>query len=103
MKWRWQLADEKRGKHDMFAKCGHLFVRIMYMSPYQEPGHPDYCPEWWEWFIEPDEEDKAYRRALATGRGDTKAEAFGAVVEQLQKIAGAMLEDLQHHENEDAP
>jgi hypothetical protein len=77
MKWTVDSYDHH------VARCGHLYVRV-----------EEY--EWFiEWFIEPDEEDKSYRRALDTGREKTVAAAKVAAASACERIIAAMQASLQ--------
>ena len=84
MKWE---TDTQRVPDDQYlARCGYLYVRI-------EQIDPDTA----EWFVEPDDEDKSYRRALATGSAptvDVAKEAASAACEQLVAAMPASLRDL---------
>lgn len=77
------------------ARCGHLYVRIEQDDAYKTPGHPDYEPPSCEWFVEPDDEDKSYRRALATGREATVDAAKEAATAACESLIASMLASLR--------
>lgn len=82
------------GRDTHIARCGHLYVRIERNPPYKTPDDPAYEAESYAWFVEPDDEDKSYRRALATGLEPTLGEAKKAVVVACVKLVEAMQADL---------
>lgn len=82
MKWTTNTQYVPPNQHR--ARCGHLFVRIVQYDN-------DDC----EWFVEPDDEDKSYRRALANGHAKTVEVAKEAAAAACTQLATAMLESLQ--------
>jgi len=89
MKWETPSADR------YYARCGHLYVRLEPLAAYETPGHPHYAPAQCDWFVEPDDEDKSYRRALATGSAVTVEAAKEAVRAVCAQLAADMLKDLE--------
>jgi hypothetical protein len=82
MKWQ---TNTQRGPDDQhWARCGHLYVRIEQIKPLK-------C----EWFVEPDDEDKSYRRALATGYAPTVDAAKEAASSACEQLVAAMLASLR--------
>lgn len=78
------------------AQVGHLFCNIKGNGGYKHAGHPDYEPETFNWYIAPDDEDKAYRRAIEDGNAESMEAAKCAVDAAIRKIAAdivAALED----------
>ena len=92
MKWETNTNRVAKGYHK--ARCGHLFVRIREESAYQEPGHPLHQPSYYSWFVEPDDEDKSYRRAIYLGEAPTVAAAKHAADEACRAIVAAMISSL---------
>ena len=88
---KWEQVRE--GTHH--ARCGHLHVRVEEGEAFKEPGHPDYEPAQCEWFVEPDEEDKSYRRALATGDAPTVGAAKESAERACHELTVAMIASLQ--------
>jgi hypothetical protein len=76
MKW-------KQGPWDHFGRCGHLYVRIEAHSETE-----------FSWFIEPDNEDKSYRRALVEGNAASLDEAKSQVLKACGKLVRAMQRDM---------
>ena len=89
MKWL-----DGNGRTDYEARCGHLYLRIECHEAYKTPDHPDYAPEEFEWFIEPDDDDKSYRRALRTATSDTLDMAKDSVIAACKVIIAQMQADL---------
>ncbi len=77
MKWITNTRECPPDQHR--ARCGHLYVRI------------DNC----QWYVEPDDEDKSYRRALATGVEVTVEKAKEAAAAACEQIVAAMFADLR--------
>lgn len=67
---------------DLLARCGHLYVRIERADSFT-------------WFVEPDDEDKSYRRALAEGYAPTVDEAKKAAEAACEQLAAAMISSLR--------
>lgn len=82
MKWETNTSRVPDDQH--WARCGHLYVRV-------EQNDPDAA----EWFVEPDDEDKSYRRALATGFAPTVDAAKEAASAACEQLATAMLTSLR--------
>lgn len=93
MKWETNTRRVPPDRHR--ARCGHLYVRINQIDGYKMPGHPDYAPPKCEWFVEPDDEDKSYRRALATGYAPTVDAAKEAASAACEQIVASMLASLR--------
>jgi hypothetical protein len=79
------------------ARCGHLFVRIDALDAEDgyAPGDPGYEPPNYEWFIEPDDEDKSYRRAFASGQSPTLDAAKREAKDACRRIVAAMVASLE--------
>ena len=93
MKWETNTNRVRSDRHH--ARCGHLYVRIEQNEAYKTTDHPDYEPPSCSWFVEPDDEDKSYRRALAHGTTPTLEAAKEAAREACQQIVIAMQTDLR--------
>lgn len=92
---KWETNTDRVPKDQHWARCGHLYVRIEQVDEYKTPGHPDHEPAKFEWFVEPDDEDKSYRRALATGDALTIDAAREAASFACEELAMAMLASLR--------
>ncbi len=89
MKWK------KRGDNHG-ARCGHLFVRIEENEAYGTVGKENYEPASFTWFVEPDQEDKSYRRALAGDESKpTLDEAKKAAESACKQLIAEMKADLE--------
>lgn len=86
MKW-----TENGGRY-LKATVGHLFAYIEEIEAYKTSEHPDYEPASFNWFIAPDDEDKNYRRALASGTAATLKDARLKIEEALRKILAKFIE-----------
>jgi hypothetical protein len=95
---KWETATQQVPADQHNARCGHLYARIEQFEAYQLPGHPDYEPPKCEWFVEPDDEDKSYRRALVTGHASTVDAAKEAVTAAFVKLIAAMQASLQEED-----
>ncbi len=82
------------------TRCGHLYVRIESLEGHEttlagetleRPGDESS----FVWFIEPDDEDKSYRRALVTGHASTLEAAQEAARSACDQLAQAMLASLR--------
>lgn len=96
MKWKHDTNRVRDDEHQ--ARCGHLYVRIEMIDAYKTPDHPNYESARCEWFVEPDDEDKSYRRALDTGHAPTVDEAKKAASAACEAIVAAMLISLRDGE-----
>ena len=88
MKWRVQAPGHEE------ATVGHLFAYVDGNGGYKEPGHPDYEPETFNWFIAPHDEDKNYRDALAQGNAATMDAAKFDVECALHRIRDKLSADM---------
>lgn len=86
-----QWKDE--GGRYTHAQIGHLFAYVEHVEPYSRPGEPDYEPASFEWFVAPDDEDKNYRRALASGKANTFQEAEIAIRLRIKALAEKLVAD----------
>lgn len=87
MKWN-TIQENQR------ARCGPLYVRIEEGGPLYvriEDGDPGLE---YTWFVEPDDEDKSYRRALATGTSPTTGMARDAAAQACLRIIESMIAGL---------
>ncbi len=85
----------KEGGRYFHATIGHLFAYIEKIDAYKKPGHPDYEAEHFEWFIAPDDEDKAERRSVAgsdRSRVATFQEAEQMVIAAIKRLGQALLD-----------
>jgi hypothetical protein len=90
-----QVQWEKRGGY-IRARIGHLFLYIdVSEEDYKTPGHPDYDPAAFDWYIAVDDEDKNYRRALASGREATLDAAKARVEVALREIISVLVRDVE--------
>ena len=80
------------------ARCGHLYVRIEQNDAYKTPGHPHYEPPSCNWFVEQDDEDKSYRRALAEGRARTVQDSISAIRKACKDLVDAVLASLREED-----
>jgi hypothetical protein len=87
---RW---DDDGGRY-IRATVGPLFAYIETRESYGEPGHPDYEPEKFEWFIAPDDEDKNYRRAYASGYASMMSIAKTDIEAALLRIVEEIKKDI---------
>jgi hypothetical protein len=92
---KWEINTQQVPNDQHWARCGHLYVRIKQLDGYKMSGHPDYEPPKCEWFVEPDDEDKSYRRALATGYAPTVDVAKEAASVACEQFVAAMLTSLR--------
>jgi len=84
LKWEQVRDDTHR------ARCGHLYVRVEEPDPSgREPADPEtsQCA----WFVEPDDEDKSYRRALASGHEPTVDAAKTSAAKACRELIVAMI------------
>ncbi len=92
---KWDTNAKRIPEHQHRARCGHLYVRVRELDAREVPGHPEYEPPSCEWFVEPDDQDKSYRRALASGRALTVDEAKRAASAACEDLVAAMLASLR--------
>jgi len=92
---QWVTNTQHVPKDQHWARCGHLYVRIEEIDGYKTPGDPDYEEPSSQWFVEPDDEDKSYRRALATGRELTVDACKKAAEAACEQIIAKMVDHLQ--------
>lgn len=76
---KWETNTQRVPSDQHWGRCGHLYVRV------EDNG--DEC----EWFVEPDDEDKSYRRALATGSAPSVDEAKQATQTACESLIADML------------
>lgn len=80
---KWQTNTQQIPVDEHRARCGPLYVRI------EDNG--DAC----EWFIEPDDKDKSYRRALERGTASTVDAAKSAATAACERIVETMQASLR--------
>jgi len=91
----WETNTRQVPSDEHRARCGHLYLRIESIAGYRAPGDTAYESPTWEWFVEPDDEDKSYRRALATGSASTLDAAKGEAKAACDRLAQVMLASLR--------
>lgn len=93
MIWKFVCDNEKDGlERYETARAGSLFCYIKGNGGFKQPGHADYEPERFNWYIAPDDEDKNYRRAIAEGCADSIIEAKLEIHAALLTETNAILE-----------
>lgn len=85
----------------VYASIGHLFAYIEDNGGHRYPGHPDYEPPTFQWFIAPDREDKNYRRALEDGNAESLEAAKAAIVVAFRRILDKLTADVEELEQPD--
>ncbi len=92
---KWETATRRVPDDQHWSRCGHLYVRIEDIDGCGTLGHPGYKPRTCEWFVEPDDEDRSYRRALATGVAPTVEDAKEAARLACEALILAMQASLR--------
>jgi hypothetical protein len=94
--WKFIHKNERTGRERVeTARAGSLHCRIQGNGGYKQPEHPDYEPESFNWYVAPDDEDKAYRRAIADGCTESMDAAKAEVLACLRTEAKAILDDVE--------
>jgi hypothetical protein len=96
MIWKFIRENTKTGRERTeTATAGSLHCRIEGNGGYKQPGDPDYEPEVFNWHVAPDDEDKAYRRAIADGCANSMDAAKTEVLACLRAEAKTILDDVE--------